>query len=206
MNLKREIDKAKKKLKRNYNWWILVLPSQNSLQAAGSIFLITNRFLPTGDITDSKASVYQDFPIPGLDYTPFKHVRNEGAKISFTVPIIKNDKDFGNSHDLAMIEMTRHVTQDLASLSEKYWSQNPMCIYSGWGTHRPPLPVVVESAEYAHKQYFTNKRGFVKYTEVAFTMRYLENSSLYKMWKKYQQTVALVNNARQFNTKGFGGY
>ena len=96
--------------KKNYNWWILVLPRNATSFESGAI--ITNRLLP-GDIPDEKKSVFGDFPIAGLDYTPFVHVRNDNTRITVSVPFVNINNSYGNSFDLYAAEKTRSWTDPL---------------------------------------------------------------------------------------------
>ncbi|EKR34345.1 hypothetical protein LEP1GSC096_0031 [Leptospira interrogans serovar Hebdomadis str. R499] len=189
--------------KKTNNWWILVLPNissvlsspQNLLQA----MLITNKLLPS-DISDEKKSIFQDYPQPGLDYAPVDHVRNENTRITFTVPIVNLNKSTGNMLDLYAVERARSHQIDISLVTDSpQWKQNPTCIYSGWGTHRPPLPVIIEDIKLNHKRDLTNRNGFSQFTECTFTMRYLEDQGMYKMWKIVRNIGAGVGVAQRLS-------
>ncbi|TGK36279.1 hypothetical protein [Leptospira andrefontaineae] len=184
--------------KKTNNWWILVLPKGLGLDLISGA-LITNRLLP-GDISDEKKSVYNDYNIPGLNYSPFSHVRNDNTKITLTVPIMNIDNETGNMFDLYDVERVRSQPFDLSFSSEAQWKTNPTCIYSGWGTHRPPLPVVVEDCKFNHRRDFTNRNGISQFTEVTFVMRYLEDSSLYKAYNVMKSIGGLVNTAQKIGS------
>lgn len=189
--------------RKNYNWWLLVVPRGLSPLSLATGVLITNRLLPS-DIDDVKQGVWNNYPVPGKDFSDPYHVRNDNLKVSFTVPIVNINDGFGNSNELNAIEKTRSVQLDLSETNESAWRQNPICIYSGWGTNKPPLPVRITNAPFRHKRDFTNvKSGFSQYTEVSFEMTYIESSVLFQAWMKLRDLGAFDAMAGNLSQSGF---
>lgn len=189
--------------RKNYNWWILVVPrGVKPLGLLTGIF-ITNRLLPS-DINDTKQGIWNQYPVPGKDFADPYHVRNDNSKVSFTVPIVNINESFGNSNDLNAIEQARGVQLDLVETNESVWRQNPTCIYSGWGTHRPPLPVKVTDCKFVHKRDFTNPRsGASQFTEVSFELTYIESNILFQSWMELRKLGAFDAMAKNLAQSGF---
>lgn len=177
-------------------FWIFVLPkniSGGQIKGVGlNIFsgtLITNGLAPS-DIQDSKKMNFKNYQMPGLNYTPFNYINGDNTSISFSIPFINKEKKMGNRGEMAQLEKLRNAQMDISLTTESMWNRQPICIYSGFGTHRPPLPVVVEECKFTHKQAMFN-RGWVEMTDVTFTIRYLEDATLYKAWQKAMDLLSV---------------
>lgn len=176
------------------NWWLLI---------PGRGLIITNRLLPS-DINDDKKSHWSEFAIPGLDYSPTDHVRNDDTKISFTVPFIDRSTAAGNSLQLNQVEVLRHSEIDLGLTTENQWAKNPTVWYSGWGTHRPPLPCIVRRAKFKHSRDFTDRRSTKStWTEVDFELEYIESHPQFQAYLKVIAASAYAGAAQQLT--GFSG-
>jgi len=184
-------------------WWILVLPRGFTGTSLLSGTFITNRLIPAETIEDDKKPIFQEFQIPGLDYSPVQHVRNENTVITFSVPIVNKKSTVGNLVELNAIEQVRMVQRDLSITSEAQWNSNPLVVYSGWGTHRPPLPAVVVSAPFSHETYHTLDGGYSSFTRVTFTLRYVENHPMYLAWKKLMQIGGPSAIAQAVGSRGY---
>lgn len=191
------------------NWWILVLPKNNPADLLNAT-LVTNRLIP-GDIDDDKKPNFGEFPIAGLDYVPVYGLRNDSTRLSMTIPFVNKDL-VGNTFDLYAVEKTRRAPLTALSIDftrETQWQDNPVCIYSGWGTHRPPLPIIVEQAKMKHLTHHTKfggtpgLPGAPTFTEVNFVFRYLENNILWRAWKKLGDVGALVSSVQNAARQGF---
>lgn len=179
---------------KSSNWWMLV-PSRG--------LFITNDLLPS-DIDDDKKSTFQDFQVPGLDYAPSGHVRNEGTDISMSIPFFDQSTAAGNALQLQQVEVLRHIAIDISSINESQFASNPVVWYSGWGTHRPPLPFQVRRAKIKHNRDFTNNTGQATWSEVDFELKAIED---HKAWIAY---LLLANAAAYGGTAqqvaGNGGF
>lgn len=186
------------KIKRKYNWWLAVLPESFSGTSWANLKIITNKYR-IGDITDTKQPTWSDVPVAGLNYTPFDFVRNGNTSISFSVPIIDKSTMFGNADQMAALESLRNIEYDISSITPKLFAKNPLCIYSGYGTHRPPLPVIVKECKFNHKSegFSHPKTGIIQFTTVDFTLEYVENSSWYRGYQKLSQLAGIVGSLRQ---------
>jgi hypothetical protein len=187
-------------------FWIFVLPknfSGGQIKGVGlnllSGTLITNQLAPS-DIEDVKKMNFKNYAIPGLNYTPFNYVNGDDTRITFSVPFINREKKMGNRGELAQLENLRNNQLDIAFTSESIWNKQPICIYSGFGTHRPPLPVVVEDCKFVHKQSMFNQ-GWIEMTDVTFTMRYLESSLLYRIWRKSMKLLDIRTMKKNMSKK-----
>lgn len=181
-------------------WWLLVLPEAPVSFSQGVI--ITNRLLPD-NINDSRKINYSDFAIPGVDYTPFQWTRNDNSKISFRVPVINKESFIGNSIDLQNVERTTSAQLDLSFTTEGQWRRNPLCIYSGFGTHRPPLPVVVEAATFEHQTQHTNpETGYSQFSYVSFTLRYVEDHALFRNYVNLRAAGAATSTVQSISRRG----
>lgn len=110
--------------RKSNNWWLMVLPSSGNYLLNG--ILITNRFLPEGDISYEKKAVYQSFDIPGLDYQLFDWVRNEDARITLKIPFVnKKEKVLGATMDANLFERPGIQQIDItSSTSEALWKSD----------------------------------------------------------------------------------
>lgn len=177
-------------------FWIFVLPknfSGGQIKGIGlnllSGTLITNQLAPS-DIQDSKKMNFKNYSMPGLNYTPFNYINGDDTRITFSIPFINKEKKMGNRGEMSQLEKLRNAQMDISLTTESMWNRQPICIYSGFGTHRPPLPVVVEECKFTHKQNMFN-RGWVEMTDVTFTIRYLESSTLYFAWQKAMDLLSI---------------
>lgn len=190
--------------RKSNNWWLMVLPSSGNYLLNG--ILITNRFLPEGDISYEKKAVYQSFDIPGLDYQLFDWVRNEDARITLKIPFInKKEKQLGATMDANLFERPGIQQIDItSSTSEALWKSNPVCLYSGWGTHKPPgLPVMVENGvKLTFLRDHVNKAGNPTFGYAEMTLRYIESHKLYKQYK-YGQLLAGAYSAIKTSKGGY---
>jgi hypothetical protein len=184
-------------------WWLFVLPKnffggQLSINFTSGT-LITSNLIPS-DIDDSKKMTFKNYIIPGLNYQPFNYVGGDSTRITFTIPFVNKEKKMGNRGELTQLEKLRNSQIDISLTDESQWNSNPVCIYSGFGTHRPPLFVIVEECKFVHKQSMFNA-GWIEYTDATFTLRYLENTTLYKIWRKSLDVLALRTMTKNITNK-----
>lgn len=184
------------------NWWLCILPPNGSIANIAQTSFVTSPFLPEVDVNMTKKSVFQDYPVPGLDYTPFQYVRSEDTRISLKLPIIdKNYKNFGNSLKLYQIERMGTVTQDINPLNifkDSQFRTPPICLYSGYGTTLAPgLPCVVENGlELISLRDHINQYGLPTFSYVTINLRFIEGHKLWKAWRYSKLILSQIKSVQ----------
>lgn len=193
------------KFPKKVNWWILILPANvgDSVGNANILntTLITSRFLPEGDIKTSKSINYTEYQVAGLDYVPTNYVLNGNTTFTVRVPVVnKFDKQFGNTSEIMAFERLR-TQQTPIGQTKNTFSRNPVVIWYGY-TNRPPLPCLVKSCDITHvRDHFLPRYGTTSFSYVDLTMQYIENNSLYQMWKYVQLAGSQYGMARNMTRK-----
>lgn len=193
------------KFPKKTNWWIMILPSNSGGGLTNlnilNTTLITSPFLPEGDIKISKNVNYTEYPVAGLDYIPTNFVLNGNASFSVRLPVVnKTDKQFGNTPEIMAFERLR-TQQVTIGKARNTFSRNPIVIWYGY-TNRPPLPCIVKSCEITNlRDHFLPKYSTTSFSYVDLTLQYLENNSLYQMWKYVQLAGSQYGVARNLVRK-----
>lgn len=178
--------------------WYMIVDSTGTM--------ITSPTIPV-KINDTKAIIFAESQVPGLNYTPLYPARFGNRKIAFSLPIINRLARYGNQTTLDQIELLRNSDNpSILSLFQRpaRFKANPTVIY-GWGTHTTPLRWVVRKADMEHNSSLTNANGFSQYTIVNLELEVDEDSTLYRAYRIKKLVSSIAGNfvnSKQLNSSG----
>lgn len=130
--------------------------------------IITSKPIPK-DITDNKAIVITEVPVPGLGYEPVSPGGMGNRHVSFTIPVISKNNTIGNSLLLKEFDMLRHpVSLSLFDEGQQF-VRGPKVLY-WWGTGSLPQVYYVTKCNFKHKASLINQLGFPQWTDVAIEL------------------------------------
>lgn len=164
----------------------------------GNKQLITTTTIP-GDISDSKAVVISETPIPGLNFNPVSVGGAANRKIAFTLPLVKKNGAVGNVLVLKQFDNLRnqsfgfHLNAKLFQTGHQF-QPNPKVLYY-WGTGSVPLEYYVSKCDFVHKSFFVNALGLPQYSEISMELVLDETSILYKAEENFRKVASLLGMA-----------
>ena len=160
--------------------------------------LITQQPVPT-EIDDDKGIVLTEVPVPGLNYRPIVPAGGENRVVSFTLPVINRDNNYGNMLLLQQFEMLRNQAGGIsAQVSPRRFRPTPKVLYY-WGIGSVPLPYYVRKCGMRHHSQMTNGLGLPQYTEVDIELVLDEQDPLYQA----EQAFRMVGTISGMGTSAF---
>jgi hypothetical protein len=164
-------------------WWMFDL---------GTKQLITSGTIPEGSISDKKAVIITETPIPGRNFQPIASGGNGNRKVSFKLPILSRTVAIGDVGLIKQFEALRNQSRGLFGLRPKgQFAQNPKVLYS-WGIGSLPLEWYVSRCDFDNRADMVNRAGMPQYTMVDIELILDETSKLYIAEEAFRSAMILT--------------
>jgi hypothetical protein len=152
--------------------------------------LITTRMIP-GAISDNKAIILSEVPVPGLNYQPVIPGGGGNRHIGFTIPLVKRDPMTGNVLLLKAFENLRNQVKSLLPVAQKQFNPGPKVLYY-WGLGTVPLPYIVAAVGFSHRADMVNAMGMPQYTDISVELILDESDPRYVMEEQFRAAASAM--------------